>query len=473
MSINYPCFVKAGIRSGWSSVPYSMRCRNSVGLSKSITTRLFSGIALRRSAPPFFTFDRTLVAPKFGNKLFIHSASVSHSPNFANEFASTASDILEQSTEATNFQSSDDISCTIFDVNGKVEAVSRSFTKKDFIVSNGLHPRDLRHIETSKADIIPSILVRKDSILVCLLEIRAVIKCDRVVLIDSFEGMETKRFGVFVYNLASSLRTNTPSVGNIPSGLPYEMKALESILMYVVASLETELKANLQTLNTILQRLEDHVEHSELRELLVRDKALSKFHQKSKLVCSTISKLLDSDEDLVDMFLTERQRGVQRDMLDHSESELLLESYYKQVDEIVQQAEQVHNNIKNTEEIINIMLDANRNSLLLFELRITIATLGFTVGVFFTALYGMNLKNFLEESPFGFIGVTAVLSTIALIITAFNFKTLFLTQKVTLLSNRFHGKSKSQKKALLKALKSRKYDERQRSIMRKWLIDKT
>ena len=52
------------------------------------------------------------------------------------------------------------------------------------------------------------------------------------------------------------------------------------------------------------------------------------------------------------------------------------------------------------------ILDANRNSLMLLDLKFSIGTLGIGSGAFIAALYGMNLKNFIEESDFGFWGVT-------------------------------------------------------------------
>lgn len=54
------------------------------------------------------------------------------------------------------------------------------------------------------------------------------------------------------------------------------------------------------------------------------------------------------------------------------------------------------------------ILDANRNSLMLLDLKFSIGTLGLATGTLFSALYGMNLKNFIEESDFGFGGVSAV-----------------------------------------------------------------
>lgn len=60
-----------------------------------------------------------------------------------------------------------------------------------------------------------------------------------------------------------------------------------------------------------------------------------------------------------------------------------------------------------TTSSVKAILDANRNSLMLLDLRFSILTLAITAGTFVAALYGMNLKNFIEESDFGFWGVSA------------------------------------------------------------------
>lgn len=80
---------------------------------------------------------------------------------------------------------------------------------------------------------------------------------------------------------------------------------------------------------------------------------------------------------------------------------MLLESYYKHCDEIVQTVDNLVSNIRSTEEIINIILDSNRNSLMLLDLKFQIGTLGLGAGAFISALYGMNLQNFIEETNWG------------------------------------------------------------------------
>ena len=81
------------------------------------------------------------------------------------------------------------------------------------------------------------------------------------------------------------------------------------------------------------------------------------------------------------MYLTEKSRGKQRDVDQHDEVELLLEAYVKQVDGIVQEADQLASNMRNTEEIVNIILDANRNSLMLLDLKVPIPKVKADVGI--------------------------------------------------------------------------------------------
>lgn len=406
--------------------------------------------------------------------------------------------------------STKDITCTVFDQDGNVTAVCKRFSRKDFLDIDGLHPRDLRHIDNAQESIIPSILVRPHCILVNMLNIRAIISYNRVLVLDSAtDRTKTSRLGLFVYDLENKLRTSAmaskssaprePGEGALNATESYEMKALESILMNAVASLDVELKAHLSVLNEILHDLEDHVDRDLLRELLVRNKSLSKFCQKSLLVRNVINDVLDSDEDLVGLYLTEKHNGLFREETDHAEAELLLESYYKQTDEIVQQAEQVLSNIKSTEEIINIMLDSNRNSLMLMELKVCIGTLGFTASMLIASLFGMNLKNYMEDSPIGMASVFAVAAIAGAGVTVFNLKRLATAKKVTIGANngdlmqpminagrksvaeptqkRTHPQRQVMKRALLHKIfgrtgaKDPNFDSRQKKAVWRWLSD--
>jgi magnesium transporter len=88
--------------------------------------------------------------------------------------------------------------------------------------------------------------------------------------------------------------------------------------------------------------------------------------------------------------------------------------------------------IKNTEEIIRAILDANRNSLMLLDLKFSILTLGTTVGMFIAALYGMNLENFIEETNYGFFGISGLCAALTVASSIWGLRRLRKVQRVSM-----------------------------------------
>ncbi|EMG45305.1 Inner membrane magnesium transporter MRS2, mitochondrial [Candida maltosa Xu316] len=294
------------------------------------------------------------------------------------------------------------VSCTVFDRLGNITAVSRKYPKMQFLKDNHLFPRDLRKIDTSSIEVVPVIMIRPSTaILVNLLHIKAIIKKDSVMVFDTSNSEIATKLGIFMYDL--ELKLKSPS-----NNICYEFRALESILVSIMSYLEAEIKVHRRQCGLILAELEDEVDRQKLQELLVNSKKLSSFHQRAILIRDVLEELLDNDEDLAGMYLTDPKNVSDPEEGNYEEIESILESYYRQCDEFVQQAGSLLNDIKATEEIVNIILDANRNSLMLFELKVTVYTLGFTVATLLPAFYGMNLKNYIEESNWGFIPEKAV-----------------------------------------------------------------
>ena len=81
---------------------------------------------------------------------------------------------------------------------------------------------------------------------------------------------------------------------------------------------------------------------------------------------------------------------------------------------------------------VKAILDANRNSLMLLDLKFSIGTLSIGSGAFIASLYGMNLKNFIEESDFGFAGVTAGSAILGLVVWSYGLKRLRRVQRVSM-----------------------------------------
>lgn len=79
---------------------------------------------------------------------------------------------------------------------------------------------------------------------------------------------------------------------------------------------------------------------------------------------------------------------------------------------------------------IRAILDANRNSLMLLDLKFSVGTLGLAMGTFLAGLYGMNLENFIEETNWGFGVVTAVSSFFSLLVCWYGLVKLRKVQRV-------------------------------------------
>lgn len=210
----------------------------------------------------------------------------------------------------------------------------------------GLLPRDLRKIDSSN---LPHILIRPSAILLNLLHLKVLIKHDRVLLFDVYGSKTSYPQSAFMYDLQGKLQQkSTQSSGG---GLPYEFRALEAVLTSVTSELEADFEAVREPVMQNLNELEDDIDRQRLRNLLILSKRVSTFEQKAKLVRDAIEDLLEADDDLAAMYLTEKANEVKRALDDHTEVEMLLESYHKLTDEIVQEAGNLVSGIRNTEEM--------------------------------------------------------------------------------------------------------------------------
>lgn len=317
--------------------------------------------------------------------------------------------------------------CTEFDENGNVVLVNGEFRKSELIQKYSLLPRDLRKIDSS---VLPHILVRESAILINLLHIRCLIKHNRVLVFDVFGSTDSHMQSLFMYDLEGKLRQKAVTAGAGGQNLPYEFRALEAVLISVTSGLEGEFEGVREPVVRVLRELEEDIDRDKLRHLLIYSKKLGTFEQKARLVRDAIEDLLEADDDLAAMYLSEKAGGKGREEDHHEEVELLLESYHKVADEIVQVSSNLVSAIRNTEEIVRAILDANRNALMLLDLKFSIGTLGISAGMFIAALYGMNLKNFIEEDHLGFAGVSGLCFAITAVGCIWAFRRLRKVQRV-------------------------------------------
>lgn len=321
-----------------------------------------------------------------------------------------------------------DVRCTTLDARGKVSSMVAHVPKDELCRRYGIQPRDLRKLDSAVPTSVPTILSRRNCIILTMLHLRVVITAQEVTIFDSVGSEDSWLKGVFIWSLEHALK----ATGKAAHGLPYEFRALESCLISVVTALETDLANVRSHVVELLAHMEDHIDRENLRLLLHYSRKLSVFQKRATLVQECLDELLANDEDLANMYLTAKAQDKPRADDDHEEIELLLESFSKQCEEIVSEVETLEANVRHTEDIIELILDSNRNSLLGLDLRVSIATLGLTAGALVAGLFGMNLLNRIEESPFAFPLVSMTTFALAAFVTSFGLRRLARLRRVNL-----------------------------------------
>lgn len=217
--------------------------------------------------------------------------------------------------------------------------------------------------------------------------------------------------------------------------MPYEFRALESVLLSVLSALESEMVFTRHLVGGLLAELEDDIDRDKFKRLLHYSRRLSNFQNRAKLVQAAIDEVLEQDEDMDAMYLSDKKKGIIKEEPDHEELEVLLESFSKQVEEIVNESETTMANISSTQEIVELILDANRNNLLALDLKVSIATMGLGAGALFAGLFGMNLRNEMEESVLAFGTASSIAVGLAIVLAWAGMRKLDRIRRVGLSMN--------------------------------------
>lgn len=285
-----------------------------------------------------------------------------------------------------------------------------------------------------------------------MVHIRALIKPDRVIIFNAPGHEDSDAARRFKAHLQANVRSGLAldaeeresgfamnaeerDDGDCEDfGLPYEHRALESILVDTSNALEEEMGFIRRLVDNLLEDFEHDIDRENLRRLLHYSKRLAGFQSRAKYIKSTVDELLDSDEDLSNMYITDKMLGKPRGLQDHEQLELLLESFTKQVEEIVSEIDTTVINMQSTQEVAELMLDSGRNALLALDIKVSIATLGIGTGALVAGLFGMNLTTSLEETPYAFAIVSGAAAFTGLLTFLYGAKVLRKVRHISLVS---------------------------------------
>lgn len=309
------------------------------------------------------------------------------------------------------------IACALFDHNGTLTSGHKELTKTQIAEQFDLRYRDLRDIDL-RSEGITRILVRPKTVLLQFFDLCMIIQADEALLVNPVrevgEGATTSST-TLDHDFEKRL-SGLDEAADVPP-LPYELRAVEAALVAVLSILREELLAARDDAVQSADRLnlESGLAAAELDRIFEHSRRLAKIESKARLVRETIREVLDTDEDLAALYLTDHLAGRPHDVSDHQEAEYMLEAYHRAADALAESAGSAIDVLRRKENTFRSSLAVQRNQIMFLEARIAIHTLGLAAGTLVAGLFGMNLVNYMEETTWGFTAVTTgcvVLSTL-------------------------------------------------------------
>jgi magnesium transporter len=280
---------------------------------------------------------------------------------------------------------------------------------------NSLQPRDIRQVDPAFSAK-PALWVRHSALVVSLEGVRAIILHNRVFLFAPDNPVVQTAINV----IQESIKTS-PDMLEDPN-MPFEFKALEGIFITGILGLQREFNMLKPNIDSHLNELPNQLTTKMLEDLRANKQCLNQFLSRANNVRGILENLLEEDEDMANMYLTEKHNSPNhsRNVVDHDEAEMLLEAYMQFVDDLVNRADLLSDEIEDTEDLVMIHLDTLRNRLLSVELAMSVVSMTFAFGGLVGGVFGMNLHISLYESTaskFWFLGVVLFILSFVVIVS--------------------------------------------------------
>lgn len=278
---------------------------------------------------------------------------------------------------------------------------------------NSIQPRDIRQIDPAFTPK-PALWVRHSALIVSLEIIRGIILRDRMLLFDP----DNKRLARAIKFIRKHVRSTQQAGTSLGS---FEFKALEGVLMEVVAGLETDfgkLEPRYQDTLEDISSARSSLIASRVQSLRLYKAYLTFYQSRVDRVSRALSEVLDEDEDMANMYLTEKYKRPfkMRTAMDHEEVEVMLESYMQQIADFQHRVHLLQQRAEHDELSTNLHLDTLRNKMLAIDLILIVLGAAFAFGGFISGIFGMNLVNPMSRataSTWWFYGITIFLVVFA------------------------------------------------------------
>lgn len=270
------------------------------------------------------------------------------------------------------------------DITGKKSP--REIGRKTIVETLEVPFRDLRPIFSISQ--VATVFARGKGIIMNLGVIKMLISHDRVWLFNTDNEEVTT---IIAPGLAKALKPDNQS-------LDFELRVIEFAFNYKLEKLKNTAEDLEKATIKLLKRVEQAYDDRSLEKLLKLKKQLSRFEIILKENEAAALEILEDDEDLQDLCITQWLSKTEDNEIDIEEVESIFESYTDQIERLSYHLGDLRENIDDTQEIIALKLQNRRNSIIRYDLLATLVTAMFSLLAVITGLYGMNIRNNLEEN---------------------------------------------------------------------------
>jgi len=279
------------------------------------------------------------------------------------------------------------------------------------------------------------ILPRTKEIIMSFGYVRALIGTDSAMIFDAHKPTTQILVNDLRHVLLTTMETsnsNSNQIGgenssrlnneNIHSGNdPFEIVFIELILRDVCNTFNCRLSLYEPIVDSLLSRVSNEV-YSEFSTLPIIKDSLQEFEMHVKSALKSLKHLLENDEDMLGLLLTEqmaaKKRGEVLSNQHHESVELLFEEYSRQLNNTLEEIYYLLRRVQSKQELVAISLDAYRNSMIQMNVYLAISGIGLGAGTTVAGFYGMNLIHGLENSPSAFSNVVGFTSFLGVLIFA-------------------------------------------------------
>ena len=298
--------------------------------------------------------------------------------------------------------SSKQITTKLFTIE-QLKAKITNFNKREFYIIDSKYSFD-----------ISSMIIKKNCILLKLDFIRSIINENYIYILD----VKNPEFDIIKNKLNDVL-------SNFATGIALDNT--KKFHLYFIDFLFTEISNYFDNLiNIITPRI--YISNKLIRngtyvykDFISLQSELLNLEYRIKELKNMTKQLLDNKDEIKEMCFDND------DLIDNTEE--MIENYSLKFQDLDNDVSRLTREMDNVQKLVNIDLAQKRNSYAIFSIYISIISLSVSFGSFIGSMFGMNLKNYLENSNLAFIIVFII--TIILIFISIKYQNCLFVKTVS------------------------------------------